>query len=252
MVLPLTKKQNDQQTIFQLYQYFTSPTCTSRDIFQIRLNQFCTKPFDIAMALASIRDKGILNLESFSLVLIHPSPFEMASGLIQLYDANLLNTENKNALEKHATPTGIALVLRLLQSVKLLTVENRAAIQEKKDPNSIASVLFKLYYADLFTQRNFDKVLAHPYLINLSTVLLKFDKQNILTQTIFEQLIRSQQEKNSLSHNLNKLSKTTILPKSISSLSIYPCAPYANFFPAHKHRHIQEPHAKNEIRDMTK
>lgn len=206
---------------------------------------------DIYMALARIRDKGIFNLENFSLILIHPSPFEIASGLIQLYASDLLNAENKNILEKHTCPSGIALVLRLLQSVKLLTPENRAAIQEKNNPHAIASVLFKLYYADLFTQKNFDSVLAHPHLVSVNNSLRGFDRQNILTQTTFEQFMQSHQEKNSLSPDLNEKRKVTSLPKQILNLSIYPYA-CARFFPAHTRRHDQESHTKTvEIRNMT-
>ncbi|WP_342219571.1 hypothetical protein [Rickettsiella endosymbiont of Miltochrista miniata] len=237
MVLSLTKKQNDHQSIAQLYHYFTSRKSTPRDVFQTKLNQLSTKPFDIAMGLASIRDKGILNLENFSLILIHPSPFELSSGLIQLHDANLLNAENKKALERHISPTGIALVLRLLHSVNLLTSENRAAIQGKNDPHAVASILFKLYYADLFTQRNFDSVLSHPHLVAASNLLSGFNRQNSLTQTMFEQLICSQQEKNSLPDVPKELKKFAILSKH-SNLSIYPCG--ASFFPAHKRRQDQE------------
>lgn len=241
MVLPLTKKQNDYQSMVQLYQYFTSPKGTARDVFQTRLNQLSTKPFDIAMGLASIRDKGILNLENFSLILIHPSPFEISAGLIQLHDAKLLNAENKNALERHISPTGIALVLRLLHSVNLLTSENRAAIQEKNDPHAMASIFFKLYYADLFTQRNFDSVLAHPHLVGASHLLRGFNRQNSLTQTMFEQLICSKQEKISLSDVPKELKKFTVLSKH-SNLSIYPCG--ASFFPALKRRQDQESPSK--------
>lgn len=240
MVLPHTKKQNDYPTISQLYQYFTSPTYAFRDIFQTRLSQLSTKSFEITMALASIRDKGILDLENFSIILMHPSPIEITSGLIQLHDANLLNAENKKALERHISPTGIALVLRLLQSVKLLTAENRAAIQEKNDPHAVANVLFKLFYADLFTQENFDSVLTHPHLLSVSNTLHGFNRQNILTQTMFEQLMRQQQI--SLSHDLTELKKITILPKQILNLSIYSCG--ASFFAGHKRRHDQESSSK--------
>jgi hypothetical protein len=245
MVLCTTKKQNNYPTISQLYHYFTSPTSTVRRIFQSRINQLSSKPYEIGMALARIRDKGILNLENFSLILMHPSPIEIASGLIQLHDSNLLNADNKKALERHTCPSGIALVLRLLQSAKLLTPENRAAIQEKNNPHSVASVLFKLYYANLFTQKNFDSILAYPHLITLNNLLRGFDRQNILTQTMFEQLIHSQQENNSLPHALNKLRKTTILPKQISNLPICPyVVPYTSFFPVDKRRYDQEFHIK--------
>lgn len=240
MVLPPTKKQNNYPTISQLYHYFISPpTRTSRTILQSRINQ-STKSYEIAMALASIRDKGILNLENFSLILIHPSPFEIASGLIQLYDSDLLNAENKNILERHTCPSDIALVLRLLQSVKLLTPENRTAIQEKNNPDAIANVLFKLYYADLLTQKNFDSVLAHPHLVTVNNLLRGFDRQNILTQTMFKQIMQSQQEKNSLFHNLNEKRTVTSLPKQNSNLAICYYAPYTSFFPVYKHPHNKD------------
>ena len=227
MVSPLTKKQNDFSKISQLYQYFISPKHTFRNKFQDRLNRLSTKPFEIGIALAKIRDEGILNLENFSRILMHPSPFEIASGLIQLHNSNLLNFENKKALERHISPTGIALVLRLLQSVKLLSAENRSAIQEKKDPHSVASVLFKLFYAELFTQENFDSVLTHSNLKPIINRLSEFNRQNSLTQRMFEQLMRSQQQKISFANNLNEL-KTTILPKQISNVSFCHCR--TNFF----------------------
>lgn len=241
MVSPLTKKQNDFSKISQLYQYFTSPKHTFRNKFQDKLNQLSTKPFEIGIALAKIRDEGILNLENFSLILMHPSPFEIASGLIQLHNSNLLNFENKKALERHISPTGIALVLRLLQSVKLLSTENRSAIQEKKDPHSVASVLFKLFYAELFTQENFDSVLTHSNLKPIINRLSEFNRQNSLTQRMFEQLMRSQQQKISLANNLNEL-ETTILPKQISNLSFCPCR--TNFFSIQKRQRDCESQSK--------
>lgn len=252
MVLPLTKKQNDYQTISQLYQHFKSPRRSSRDIFQKMLYQLSSKPFDIALALASIRDKGILNLENFSLVLMHPSPFEISSGLIQLHDSELLNIENTKALERHNSPTGIALVLRLLHSVKLLTAENRAAIQRKNDPHSVASVLLKLYYADLFKQRNFERVLAHPHLLSINNLLRAYDRQHILTQTKFEKIMGPPQEKNSLCRGENPLKKPAILPKQISNSLIYHCGTQVSFFPTHKHQSDLAPHTKNELKQTCK
>ena len=242
MVSPLTKKQNDFSETSQLYQYFISPKHTFRNKFQDRLNRLSTKPFEIGIALAKIRDEGILNLENFSLILMHPSPFEIASGLIQLHNSNLLNFENKKALERHISPTGIALLLRLLQSVKLLSAENRSAIQEKNDPHSVASVLFKLFYAELFTQENFDSVLTHSNLKPIINRLSEFNRQNSLTQRMFEQLMLSQQQKISLSNNLNELRKTTILPKQISNVSFYPCR--TNFFSVQKHQRDSKSHSK--------
>lgn len=239
MVSTLTKKQNDFSKISQLYQYFTSPKYTLRNKFQDRLNQLSTKPFETGIAFAKIRDEGILNLENFSLILMHPSPIEIASGLIQLHNSNLLNIENKKALERHISPTGIALLLRLLQSVKLLSAENRNAIQEKNDPHSVASVLFKLFYAELFTQENFDSVLMHSNLKPIINKLSKFNRQNSLTQRMFEQLMGSQQEKISFSNDLNELRTITILPKQISNASFYPCR--TNFFSIDRH---SESHSK--------
>lgn len=246
MLSPLTKKQYDYPTVFQLYQHFKNPTRTSQAIFQITLKQLNIKTFDFATALSRIRDKGMLNLENFSLILLHSSPFEMASGLIQLQNSNLLNVENKKTLEKHACPSGVALVLRLLQSVKLLTSENRAAIQEKNDLHSIASVLFKLYYAGLFTQKNFDHVLAHSHLIPINNLLRGFDKHPILTPPIFEKLMHSPQEKISLCYDTNELKKLTPLSnlsKKISNLSIYSCGP-ASFFPIHQCKEDKKPQTK--------
>ncbi|HEY2566352.1 MAG TPA: hypothetical protein VGH95_01400 [Candidatus Aquirickettsiella sp.] len=242
MVSPLTKKQNDFSKISQLYQYFTSPKHTFRNKFQDRLNQLSTKPLEIGIALAKIRDEGILNLENFSLILMHPSPVEIASGLIQLYNSNLLNIENKKALERHISPTGIALLLRLLQSVKLLSSENRNAIQEKNDPHSVASVLFKLFYAELFTQENFDSVLMHPNLKPIINKLSEFNRQNSLTQRMFEQLMCSQQQQQiSFFNDLNELRTITILPKQISNASLYPC--HTNFFSIDR-QHDSESHSK--------
>lgn len=252
MVLPLTKKQNDYKTISQLYQHFKSQKRSSRDIFQKILYQLSSKPFDIALALANIRDKGILNLESFSLILTHPSPFEISSGLIQLHDSELLNIENTKALERHNSPTGIALVLRLLNSVKLLTPENRTAIQGKNDPHSVASVLLKLFYADLFTQKNFEQVLAHPHLLAINNLVRVYDRQHILTQTIFEKLMESPQEKNFLCRGENQLKKFAILPKQTSNSLIYHCGTHTAFFPAHKRQSDAASHAKTELRQACK
>ncbi len=252
MVLPLTKKQNDSQTISQLYQHFKSPRRSSRDSFQKMLYQLSSNPFDIALALASIRDKNILNLENFSLILIHPSPFEISMALIQLHDVKLLNTQNKKALERHNCPTGIALVLRLLHSVKLLTPANRSAIQEKNDPHSVANVLFKLFYADLFTQKNFEQVLAHPHLLSINNLVRAYDRQHILTQTIFEKLMGSPQEKNFLCRGENKLKKFAILPKQISNALIYHCGTHTGFFLTHKHQSDPASPTKTELRQVCK
>lgn len=242
MVLPLTKKQNDFSETSQLYQYFISPKHTFRNKFQDGLNQLNLNPLEIGLALANIRDKAILNLENFSLILMHRSPIEIASGLIQLHNSNLLNIENKKALARHISPTGIALVLRLLQSVKLLSAENRSAIQLKNDLHSIASVLFKLFDAELFTQENFDRVLTHSNLKPIINRLREFNRQNSLTQKMFEQLMRSQQQKISFSNDLNELRTITILPKQISNVSFYPCR--ANFFSVLKHQHNTESPSK--------
>ncbi|MGC1853867.1 MAG: hypothetical protein WA659_00615 [Candidatus Aquirickettsiella sp.] len=242
--MPLTKKQNDYPTIPQLYWHFKSTSRTSRDIFQTTLHQLSSKPFAIATALGMIHNKDILNLENFSLIFLHPSPLEIASGLIQLHDSNLLNPKNKKALEKHTCPSGVALVLRLLHSVKLLTPENRTAIQEKNDLHSIAGVFFKLYYADLFIQKNFNHVLEH-HPATLNNLLRGFDRQNILTQKILEQLMHSQQKKNSWSNGYTEAKKLSIPTKSSPYLATnYNCCSYANFFSSHKYRYEQEHHIK--------
>ncbi|MFZ0219807.1 MAG: hypothetical protein WAL30_06345 [Candidatus Aquirickettsiella sp.] len=239
MVLLPTKKQNINQIIFQLYCHYGNPARTSQNFFQKGLIRLGSKSFDRAMAIGRIRDKGILNLENFSLILKHPAPFEIATGLIQLHEAKLLNAENKKTLERHICPTGIVLVLRLLQSVRLLTEKNRAAIQEKKDPHRVASVLFKLYYADIFTQKNYDSVLRHPHLVTVDSLLQGFNRHNILTQTMFEQLIGSHQEKDCLSNDLNELGKLTILSKQTSNLPRYHCSVYASLFQPHTHKRDQ-------------
>lgn len=231
MVLPTAKKQNDHPTISQLYQHFESPTCTSRDIFKNTLEQLSSKSFEIGMALCRIRDKGILDLENFSLILEHPLPFEISSALIQLHDSNLLNPENKEALERHTCPAGIALVLRLLRSVKLLTSENRTAIQKKADPYLVASVLFKLYYADLLTQKNFDHVLSHPNLSTVITLLHEFDRHNILAQIKFEELTFGQ-KKNSSRFGINESKETMTLYKNKKNSNFHYVN--VNFFPLYK------------------
>lgn len=251
MVLP-TEKQNDYLTLSQLYRYFISPKRKFRDIFQSTLEQLSSKPFEIGMALARIRDKGILDLENFSLIFTHHSPFEISLALIQLHDSNLLNPENKKAIENTAYPSGIALVLRLLNGVNLLTPENRAALQEKNDPDSIASILFKLYYANLFTQKNFDHVLAHPHSISLRNLLRAYDKQPILTQPIFEKIVISQQEKNLLSCVTNELKKSIILAKQISNPSLYHDNQHVNFFPSCKQQHDKLAEFNNPNRKIYK
>lgn len=234
----LTKKQQDYLSLSQLYQYFNSPHRKFRDIFQTTLEELSSKSFEIGVTLCRIRDEGILNLENFSLILFHSSPFEIASGLIQLHHSNLLTVENKKVLEGHINPSGMALVLRLLNSVNLLSAANRRAIQEKNEPYLLASVLFKLFYAHLFTQKNFDSVLAHPNLQDLSHKLHGFNRQNSLTQTLLEQLIQSQQENSSLSHDLNKLKKINFPSKSVPNKLIYRCG--TSFFHVQKQQHDSE------------
>lgn len=223
------KKQNAYLTYLQLYRHFTSMKRKSRQAFQNTLEQLSSKPYEIGMALARIRDNNILNLENFSLILTHHSPFEISSALIQLNNTGLLNPENKKTIENTSSPNEIALILRLLNVVKLLTPENRTAIQERNDLDSLINIFFKLYYANLFTQKNFDHVLAHPHLISLRNLLDTYNKPSILTQTLFEKIMAYQQEKEFLSYTTNEFQEVTVSAGQDSKPSLYHDH-YVNFF----------------------